>query len=55
MKIIQTVVFTKRELENIINGEIYAFVNPGDDREILLMTGDTYSKWKEGETDESMD
>ena len=49
MKIIQAVVFTKQELENIINGEIYAFVNPGDDREILLMTDDTYSEWKESD------
>ena len=53
MKIIQAVVFTKQELASVIHGEIYAFVNPGDDREILLMTDDTYSEWKKEAADEN--
>ncbi len=32
--ITQVVLFTKEELEEIISGRIYAFVNPCDDREI---------------------
>lgn len=47
MKITQTVVFTKEDLNNIINGQIYAFVNPGDDREILIMSEDRFEEWKE--------
>ena len=47
MRITQVVVFSKDELASIIDGEIYAFVNPGDDREILLMTEDRYSEWTE--------
>ena len=47
MKITQVVVFSEDELKSIVDGEIYAFVNPGDDREILLMSEDRYSEWKE--------
>ena len=43
--ITQVVLFTKEELERIICGEIYAFVNPGDDREILLMSHERYEEW----------
>lgn len=47
MKITQTVVFSKEDLINIINGQVYAFVNPGDDREILIMSEETFEEWKE--------
>lgn len=47
MKITQTVVFSREDLNNLIDGQIYAFVNPGDDREILIMSEETLEEWKE--------
>lgn len=47
MKITQTVVFSTEDLNNINHGQVYAFVNPGDDREILIMSEETFEKWKE--------
>lgn len=47
MAITQVVTFTREELERIADGQIYAFVNPGDDREIIIMTDERCEKWRE--------
>ena len=52
MRVTEVVAFTKEDLESIINGRIYAFMNPGDDREILIMTDEKYEKWKDSDFDD---
>lgn len=49
MRITQVVVFTKYDLERIMDGEVYAFVNPGDNKEILIMTEETCDRIKEAD------
>lgn len=55
MKITEVVVFTKGELARMINGQTYAFVNPGDNKEILVMSDEKYEEWqKSGFNDEDL-
>ena len=50
MQITQVVVFSKEELNAITNGEVFAFVNPGEKREILIMSSDKYETWCESDS-----
>ena len=45
MKIPQAVVLTKEELMQILDGKVYAFINPGDNQEIFIMNDETYEEW----------
>lgn len=50
MQVTQVIVFTREELESIINGATWAFVLPGDNRETLIMTTEKYEEWRESES-----
>lgn len=49
MKITEVVVFTKGELARMINGQTYAYVNPGDNKEILVMSDEKYEEWQKSD------
>lgn len=47
MKITQIVVLSQEDLENIHRGQVYAFVNPGDNQEILIMSEEKSKELRE--------
>lgn len=49
MKITEVVVFKVEELASMINGQIYAYVNPGDNKEILVMSDEKYEEWQKSD------
>ena len=52
MKITEIVVFKTEELARMINGRVYAFVNPGDNKEILVMSDEKYEEWQKSDFDD---
>lgn len=46
MKITEVVVFKTEELARMINGQVYAFVNPGNNKEVLVMSDEKYEEWQ---------
>ena len=51
MFITEVVVFKLEELARMINGQVYAYVNPGDNKEILIMSDEKYEEWKNSDFD----
>lgn len=52
MKFTEVVVFSTEELARMINGQVYAYVNPGDNKEILVMSDEKYEEWQKSVFDE---
>lgn len=47
MIIKQVIVFSREDLERISRGQVYAFMNPGDNQEMLIMVDEKYEEMKE--------